>query len=138
METKITTRNFFESLITLATEGALTFTDAEGNVVEITAEELKAWAEKNIAQLDKRNETARARTEKKKAEGDALLELVYDAVSADEFETIADIAARVDAEDMSVAKVQARLATLLKADRVVKDTVKVEGSKGPRVAYKRA
>lgn len=137
MENKITNRNYYEALITLGTEGRLAFTNAEDEVVEISAEELVTWAEKNIAQLDKRNETARVRTEKKKAESDELTEVVYDAVS-DEFETIADIAARVDVEDISVSKVQARLAKLLAAERVVKDTVKVEGSKSPRVAYKRA
>lgn len=141
METiKITNRNYFEAMVTLATEGQLTFVNAEGEVVEITAEELKIWAEKNIAQLDKRNESARARTEKKRAEGDALTETVYEALT-DEFETIADIAARIDAEDVSVAKVQYRVAQLAKTGRAEKGTVTIPGSEGVKartlVAYKR-
>lgn len=141
METiKITNRNYFEAMVTLATEGQLTFVNAEGEVVEITAEELKTWAEKNIAQLDKRNESARARTEKKRAEGDALTETVYEALT-DEFETIADIAARIDAEDVSVSKVQYRVAQLAKAGRAEKGTVTISGSEGTKarvlVAYKK-
>lgn len=141
METiKITNRNYFEAMVTLATEGQLTFVNAEGEVVEITAEELKTWAEKNIAQLDKRNESARARTEKKRAEGDALTETVYEALT-DEFETIADIAARIDAEDVSVAKVQYRVAQLAKTGRAEKGTVTIPGGEGVKartlVAYKR-
>ena len=129
METKITARNYFESLITLATEGQLTFVNAEGETVEITAEELKAWAEKNIAQLDKRNESARARTEKKRAEGDALTETVYEALT-DELETIADIAARIDAEDVSVSKVTYRLGQLVKMGRASKGNITIPASEG--------
>lgn len=141
METiKITNRNYFEAMVTLATEGQLTFVNAEGEVVEITAEELKTWAEKNIAQLDKRNESARVRTEKKRAEGDALTETVYEALT-DEFETIADIAARIDAEDVSVAKVTYRLGQLVKMGRASKDNITIPGGEGAKArvltAYKR-
>lgn len=141
METiKITNRNYYEALCTLATEGTLTYVNAEGVSAEITAEELKAWAEKNIAQLDKRNESARARTEKKRTEGDALTEIVYEALT-DEFETIADIAARIDAEDVSVSKVQYRVAQLAKAGRAEKGTVTIPGGEGIKartlVAYKK-
>lgn len=139
--TKITSRNFYEALCTLATEGQLTFVNTEDEIVEITAEELKAWAEKNIAQLDKRNETARARTEKKKAEGDALTELVYEALT-NEFATIADIAACVDTdEEVSIAKVQYRVAQLAKTGRAEKGSITIPGSEGVKsrvlVAYRR-
>lgn len=141
MENKvITTRNYFEALITLATKGQLVFTNAEGEEIEIVAEDLKTWAEKNIAQLDRRNETARARAEKKRVEGDALMELVYEALT-DEFATIADITARVDAEDVTVAKTQFRLKALFDAGRIEKGTVTIPGGEGQRaralVAYKR-
>lgn len=140
MENKVTNRNFYEALITLATEGQLTFVNTEDELVEITAEELKAWAEKSIAQLDKRNETARARTEKKKAEGDALTELVYDALS-DEFETIADITAKIDDDDVSIAKVQYRITQLAKAGRAEKGSITIPGGEGIKsrvlVAYRR-
>lgn len=140
MNKNITNRNYFEAMVTLATEGQLTFVNAEGEVVEITAEELKTWAEKNIAQLDKRNESARARTEKKRAEGDALTETVYDALT-DEFETIADIAARIDDEEVSVAKVQYRVAQLAKAGRAEKGSVTIPAIEGQKartlVAYRK-
>lgn len=132
METiKITNRNYFEAMVTLATEGQLTFVNAEGEVVEITAEELKTWAEKNIAQLDKRNESARARTEKKRAEGDALTETVYEALT-DEFATIADIAARIDAEDVSLSKVTYRLGQLVKMGRASKGNITIPGADGQK------
>lgn len=140
MNKNITNRNYFEAMVTLATEGQLTFVNAEGEVVEITAEELKTWAEKNIAQLDKRNESARARTEKKRAEGDALTETVYETLT-DEFETIADIAARIDDEEVSVAKVQYRVAQLAKAGRAEKGSVTIPAIEGQKartlVAYRK-
>lgn len=132
--TKITKRNMYEALVALATNGTLTYETDDG-LVEITAEELKTFAENEIALIDKRSESAKARAAKKRAEGDEVLEAVYEAVSADNFDTIADIAARAD---VSTAKAQSRLKTLLENERVVKDTVKFEGSKTPRVVYKRA
>lgn len=139
MEKTTTNRDFYSALITLATTGSLAYTTDEGDV-EISAEELKAWAEKNIDQIDRRNEKARERTAARKAEGDELTELVYEALT-DEFETIADIAARVDAEDISVSKVQYRVGQLAKTGRAEKGNITIPGGEGIKartlVAYRK-
>ena len=93
--------------------------------VTVTAEDVIAYAEKTIAQIDAKNEKARERAAEKKAEGDALRQAVLDVLSA-EPKTIAEIVAAVDAEDMTSAKVVARLTSLVKADLVVKSEIKGE------------
>ena len=93
--------------------------------VTVTAEDVIAYAEKTIAQIDAKNEKARERAAEKKAEGDALRQAVLDVLSA-EPKTIAEIVEAVDAEDMTSAKVVARLTSLVKADLVVKSEVKGE------------
>ena len=64
---------------------------------------LKAFAEKKIAQLDKRNESAKIRAAKKKAEGDQLMDAVFGFIT-DEAQTrangqIAKVKGRVAGED---------------------------------------
>lgn len=127
--TKMTDRKIYENIA----KGALDLTD-----------EIKAWAEKKIAQLDHKAEKAKERAAEKRAEGDALREAVLAAVG-DEFETIGDIASRIEGADVSAAKVAYRLNALAKEENgalVEKGeiVVKNEDGKGSRrlVAYKRA
>ena len=87
---------------------------------------LKAFAEKKIAQLDKRNATAKTRAERKRAEGDALIEAVLSFVTA-EPKNRAQIAAEFNAatgSELSDAKIGARLSKLAREGRVVKTEVK--------------
>lgn len=89
---------------------------------------------KQIEQLAVKAEKAKARAAKKKADGDALREAVY-AVLTDELQTIDEITAQVDGEEVTKAKVTARLTQLFKAESIEKDIVKTED--GRRVtAYK--
>lgn len=85
------------------------------------------FCEKEIAALEKKAEKAKENAAKKKAEGDALLETVYNALGEDEFETIAAIAKRVvDVEPTaSVGKVQYRLTALAKEGRAEKSQIVV-------------
>ena len=106
---KMTKRNVFEALINLATDGELVY--GEGRI-EIMAEDLKAFAENEIALLDKRAGRAKATAAKKRAEGDALMEAV-EAALTDEFEPTADIAARVEGDEVTVAKITYRLNKLV-------------------------
>ena len=135
---KMTKRNVYEALINLGTNGNLTYTTDEGEV-EITGEDLVAFAENEIALLDKKAVKAKERAAAKRAEGDALTEAVA-AVLGDEFESIADIAVRVEGEDVSVAKVGYRLRKLVEAGRAEKGELTIpatEGSKARKVvAYK--
>ena len=104
---------------------------------EIDIDTRAAWAEKKIAQLDHKAAKAKETAAKKKAEGDALTDAVYAVVGTD-FESISDIAARVDVADVTVAKISYRLNALAKAGKLEKGelTVESDGKKRHVVAYK--
>ena len=93
------------------------------------------FCEKEIAALEKKAEKAKENAAKKKAEGDALLETVYDALSEDEFETIAMIAKRVAEEDSeaTVGKVQYRLGALAKDGRAEKSTIVIPATEDTKM-----
>lgn len=88
-------------------DGALEFIDNQVKLLEAKA----AKAQENAA--------------KKKADGDALRESVF-AVLTTELQTIDQITEQVEGEDVTKAKVTARLTQLVKAEMAVKDTVKTE------------
>ena len=87
------------------------------------------WADvinHEIELLDKKAATAKATAAKKKVEGDALTDAVA-AVLTDELATIADIAAKVDGDDVTVSKVQYRLNALVANGKARKEQVTVSG-----------
>ena len=105
----------------------------EGLEMEATEQEdMLAFIDKQIETLDKRAEAAVKRAEKKKAESDELTEAIFGMIG-DEPITVDDIVANFADEEVTRNKVTARLGKLVKAGRVVKDTVKVEGKR--RMAY---
>ena len=105
----------------------------EGLEMEATEQEdMLAFIDKQIETLDKRAEAAVKRAEKKKAESDELTEAIFGMIG-DEPITVDDIVANFADEEITRNKVTARLGKLVKAGRVVKDTVKVEGKR--RMAY---
>jgi hypothetical protein len=128
---KITKRNVYEALINYATEGAMEFTDKEGALIEITPEDIKAFAENEISLLDKKAAKAKENAAKKKDEGDELYDAVRSALT-DEFATIADIAATIEGEDVTVSKVTYRLNKLVAAGEAEKADVKVGGEDGKK------
>lgn len=89
------------------------------------------FATKKLAQLDKRNASAKIRAERKRAEGDALMASVLGFVS-DEPQSRSDIAAAmIDAGfEVTDAKVGARLNKLVAAGEIVKANAKVAGENG--------
>jgi hypothetical protein len=93
------------------------------------------YCEKEIAALDRKAEKAKETAAKKKAENDALLEVVYDALGEDEFETIAAIAKRVvDVEpEATVGKVQYRLTALAKEGRAEKSTIVIPATEDTKM-----
>ena len=93
------------------------------------------FCEKEIAALDRKAEKAKETAAKKKAESDALLEVVYDALGEDEFETIAAIAKRVaDVEpESTVGKVQYRLTALAKEGRAEKSTIVIPATEDTKM-----
>ena len=137
---KMTKRNVYEALINYANSGVMAYAADEGDVV-VTTEALAAFAENEIALLDKKAVKAKERAATKKAEGDELTEAVRAAMSTEEFEPIADIAARIEGEDVTVAKVQYRLTQLVKNGEAEKEQITVPGGEGQKarkiMAYKR-
>jgi hypothetical protein len=99
---------------------------------EVSAEAIAAFCDKEIAALDSKAAKAKERAAAKKAEADVLYDQVKDALSTDEFQTIADIAATV-AEvnaDATVSKVTYRLTKLVEAGVAEKTDVTIPGGEG--------
>lgn len=121
-EKKITKKDNFNAII--------------GVLIDADREDLAKVIEHEIELLDNKAAKAKATAAKKKTEGDALRDAVQ-AVLTDEFQTIADITAKVEGEDVSTAKVQYRLNSLVGAGIAVKEQVTVgEGeSKRKLMAY---
>lgn len=109
-EKKITKRDNFNAII--------------GVLIDADREDLAKVIEHEIELLDAKSSKAKATAAKKKAEGDALRDAVQ-AVLTDELQTIADITAKVEGEDVSAAKVQYRLNALVGAGIAVKEQVTV-------------
>ena len=128
---KMTKRNVFEALINYANSGVMAYADGEAEVV-VTAEALAAFAENEIALLDKKAVKAKERAASKRAEGDELTAVVRQVMSTEEFEPIAEIAARIEGEDVTVAKVTYRLTQLVKNGEAEKQELTIPGAEGQK------
>lgn len=98
-------------------------------------EEMLEFCDKQIAALAAKAEKAKERASAKKAEGDELRAVVK-ACLTDEFQTADAIVEKIAGEDVTKAKVTARLTQLIKAEEAVKEQVKVGDRK--IMAYKLA
>ena len=119
---KLTKRSVYEALLKMVTETG---------TLDITEDELKTFCENEIALLDKKAEKAKERAATKRAEGDALTDAVRGALTG-EFESIADIAARIEGEDVTVSKVQYRLTQLVKAGEAEKEQITIPATEGQK------
>jgi hypothetical protein len=133
---KITKREMFEALVAYANACDM---DVEINDTAVTSADFVAFATKEIEQLDKKAVKAKERAAAKRAEGDALTEMVLNALTAD-FQTAADVAAQIEDEEATVAKVSYRLGSLVKEGKAVKEDIKVDrdGKKAVLKGYKLA
>lgn len=105
---------------------------------EITDElkdELVDFIDKQVETIEKRKIAAAARAEKKKAEADALTDEIF-ALMTEDFMTADEIVDMLDDETITRNKVTARLAKLIKENKVVKETIKID--KKRKMAYKLA
>ena len=117
-ETKITKKDFFAAIRTMV-EGA----DAVGT---IPADKVLEFIDTQVAQIDAKAAKAKARAGEKKAEGDALRALGAAHITA-EFQTADEITALVEGfEDITKAKVVARLTQLVNAGVVVTEQIATE------------
>ena len=131
---KITKKQMFEGMVAYF----------KGEDTAISEAQFAEFCQKQIADLDKKAAKSKERAAAKKAEGDALTDLVY-SVMTDEFQTGAEIATAVLAQlsedtDVTASKITARITKLVNAEAVVKEqvSVEVEGKKTKKMAYKLA
>ena len=128
---KMTKRNVYEALINFANGGHMSYIEGDAEVI-VTAEALAAFAENEIALLDKKAIKAKERAATKRAEGDELTAAVKAVMNIEEFEPIADIAARIEGEDVTVAKVTYRLTQLVKNGEAEKTELTIPGTEGQK------
>ena len=126
---KITKREMFEAIKGLAESGALHMADFNE---AISDEAVADFCANEIALLDKKAAKAKERAATKRAEGDELTGAVRAAMSAEDFEPIADIAARIEGEDVTVAKVTYRLTQLVKNGEAEKQELTIPGAEGQK------
>lgn len=112
MANKITEREIYNSIINGTADQAV----------------LVEFANKKLAQLDKRNVTAKARAERKRAESNEVTEGIFGVLSAERMTR--EQVAEAFGGDLSVAKVGARLNNLFKDGRVQKETIKAANADG--------
>lgn len=98
-------------------------------------EEMIKFIDHQVELIASKAEKAKAKAATKKAEADEMEQAVAAVLTA-ELQTVDEIVAQVEGEEVTKAKVVARLKRLVDAGVAEKDSVKVEKSK--RVAYRLA
>lgn len=126
---KLTKKNIYDALINFANSGAMECTIGEEKHT-ITSEELFNFATNEKAQLEKKNVAARKRAADKAA-ADELLNAVA-SVLTNEFQTIAEVTDCIEGADVTTAKIQYRLNSLVKAGEAEKQEMKVAGADGKK------
>lgn len=126
---KLTKKNIYDALINFANSGAMECTIGEEKHT-ITSEELFNFATNEKAQLEKKNVAARKRAADKAA-ADELLNAVA-SVLTDEFQTIAEVTDCIEGADVTTAKIQYRLNSLVKAGEAEKQEMKIAGADGKK------
>ncbi len=110
----------------------------EENVADEMQTELIDFINRELASIEKRREAAARRAEKKRAESDALTDAIF-AELGEEPMTLDEIMERfADNEEVTKNKVSARLGKLVKAGKVEKEPVKIEGVSHKRMSYRLA
>lgn len=128
---KMTKRNFYEALVNFANCGEFLYS-ADGTEVVVDNEAIIAFAENEIALLDKKATKAKERAASKKADSDELTEAVRAVLSTEEFEPIAEIATRIEGEDVTVSKITYRLTQLVKSGVAEKTEITIDGGEGQK------
>lgn len=94
----------------------------------ISQESLVAFAEKKIAQLDRRNASAAKRAAVKRAENSGVVAAVYALLGSEPMTR--DAVAEAYGGELSVAKIGAKLNALVADGRIQKTNIKVAGTDG--------
>lgn len=134
-EKNYTKRTMFEAIKAAAAEGVISIENFDA---EITDADVVEFCDNEIANLDKKAAKAKENLAKKRAEGDALTDAVRAVLTADP-QTIAEVTAQIEGEDVTNAKVQYRLKVLADNGEAVKSEVTIPGVDGAKsrkvVAY---
>lgn len=122
-EKKLIKKDFYEAIIKAMQTGE----------INIDPQLVIEWAQNEIVQLDAKAEKAKARAEKKKAEGDPMMDWVRQ-VLTDDFAFTSDITLKVgeiagEDADITVHKIQYRLNQLVKSGVAEATDKQVEGDK---------
>ena len=112
MEKKVTKRDYYEMLKEIVLNA-----NVEGTT------ELVEFIDKQVSLIDSKAEKAKVRNAEKKANGDELREVVQN-VLTNEFQTIDAIVAQIEGEEVTKAKVTARLTALVNNGIAEKTDVK--------------
>ena len=120
-EKKFTKVEKFEMIREILTgDGSTEMTQQESMLVD--------FIDSQIEQIQAKAEKSKERTAAKKAEGDELRKKVQSLLTT-EYQSIDDIFAQIDDEDVPRSKITARLTQLVKAEIVEKDSRKNEEGK---------
>lgn len=103
-----------------------------GEDTDVTVEDMNGYIDTTLAQLEQKAVKAAERAAKTKAEGDELRAAVLALVTA-EPKTADQITAELGNEEISKAKVVARLTQLVNAEQVKKEEVKTDN--GRKMTY---
>lgn len=114
MDKKITKRDYYEILQGLVAENA-------GDNKDLLLE----FLDKQIVLIDAKAEKAKVRNAEKKAAGDELRAVVQ-SVLTDELQTIDEIVAQIEGEELTKAKITARLSSLCREGIAEKLDTKTE------------
>lgn len=130
MTDKISKRDMYSALIAWA----------DGEDFKYDMVDLTAFAQNEIDLLDRKAEKTRERAAKKREAGDELRDAV-ESLLTDEFQTIPELLAQIEGDDLTPNKIAVRASALEKMGRAVKEVITVEDSEGHKVkktAYKLA
>lgn len=128
MEKKITKKDYYAMLKEIVEESK----DIE---TEISKEELLEFIDKQVASINAKAEKAKEKAAEKKANGDELREIVQ-SILTEEYQTIDSIVSQIEGEEVTKAKITARLTSLVKAGLATKSDVKNEETGKIQKAYK--
>lgn len=112
----------------------ITLSEIVANSNSEIKDELLAFIEKEITSIDTKAEKAKARAAIKKANGDELRDAVQ-SVLTNELQTADAILMQIEGEDLTKAKIVARLTQLVKMGIATKEDVKNDENKTVK-AYK--
>ena len=94
--------------------------------VTVNTEDIVEYANTTIEQLAAKATKAKERAAEKKAEGDVLRAAVASVLTT-EYQTLDEIFEQIDGEDLTKAKITARLTQLVRSGEAHKTDVKIDG-----------